>query len=64
MNSSRFPGKPLKKINGIPMIEIIYNKVNACKFIDKTIVATCDYEIKNHNKRSYQLINFYMFDPK
>ena len=51
MNSSRFPGKPLKKINGIPMIEIIYNKVNACKFIDKTIVATCDYEIKNHIKK-------------
>ena len=51
MNSSRFPGKPLKKINGIPMIEIIYNKVNACKFIDKIIVATCDHEIKNHIKK-------------
>ena len=51
MRSSRFPGKPMKKINGTPMIEIIYNKVNACKFIDKTIVATCDYEIKNHIKK-------------
>ena len=51
MDSSRFPGKPLKKINGIPMIEIIYNKVNTCKFINKTIVATCDYEIKNYIKK-------------
>ena len=51
MNSSRFPGKPLKKINGVPMIEIIYRKVKACKFINKTIIATCDYEIKNHIKK-------------
>ena len=28
MESSRFPGKPLKKINGIPMIEMIYKKLN------------------------------------
>ena len=38
MGSSRFPGKPMKKINGTPMIEIIYNKVNACKFIDKILI--------------------------
>ena len=27
MESSRFPGKPLKKINGTPMIEMIYEKL-------------------------------------
>ena len=27
MGSSRFPGKPMKKILGIPMIGHVYNKV-------------------------------------
>ena len=27
MNSSRFPGKPLKLINKIPMIQHVYNNV-------------------------------------
>ena len=27
MGSSRFPGKPLATINGIPMIEYVYNNV-------------------------------------
>ena len=27
MDSSRFPGKPLKKINGVSMVEIIYKSV-------------------------------------
>ena len=31
MGSSRFPGKPMKKINGIPMIEHVYKNVKSCK---------------------------------
>ena len=27
MGSTRFPGKPLKKINGVPMIKIIYDNI-------------------------------------
>lgn len=47
MNSSRFPGKPMKKILGIPMIERVYNNVRKSKIINHTFVATCDLEIHN-----------------
>jgi len=48
MNSSRFPGKPLAKINGKPMIGHIYNRVIKSKLIKKTAVATCDKSIANY----------------
>ena len=48
MGSSRFPGKPMKNILGVPMIEMIYKKVIECKLVEKTIVATCDDVIFNH----------------
>lgn len=47
MGSSRFPGKPLKLINGKPMIQYVFENSKKSKFIDKTIIATCDDEIKN-----------------
>lgn len=50
MGSSRFPGKPLKKINGIPMIEMIYKNIFKIKEIYKTYVATCDKEIFDYLK--------------
>ena len=42
MGSSRFPGKPLAKINGIPMIQHVYNNVKKNKLISEVAVATCD----------------------
>ncbi len=48
MESSRFPGKPMFKIKGIPMIEMVYKKVKKNKFLDEVIVATCNEEIFNH----------------
>ena len=48
MGSSRFPGKPMKKINGIPMIEMVYRNVANSKFVNDTVVATCDRIIKKH----------------
>ena len=45
MNSSRFPGKPMEKIHGIPMIGHCYYRTSSCKDIDDTYVATCDKEI-------------------
>ena len=47
MGSSRFPGKPLKLINGKPMIQYVFEHSQKSKLIDKTIVATCDDDIKN-----------------
>ena len=48
MGSSRFPGKPMKKINGTPMIEIVYRNCLKCKLTSKVVVATCDKIIFKH----------------
>ncbi len=45
MGSSRFPGKPMEKLLGMPMIEHIYRRCLLQKGFDKVIVATCDQEI-------------------
>jgi 3-deoxy-manno-octulosonate cytidylyltransferase (CMP-KDO synthetase) len=45
MGSSRFPGKPLEKILGKPMIGHVYERVSKCDLLMKTVVATCDQEI-------------------
>ena len=42
MGSSRFPGKPMAKINGKPMIGHVYERVSQCELLTKTVVATCD----------------------
>ena len=48
MGSSRFPGKPLAKILGKPMIGHVYDRVKGCVLLAKTVVATCDDEIKEY----------------
>lgn len=50
MGSSRFPGKPLAKINGIPMIKYVYDSACKCKSLDKVYVATPDVAIFNYIK--------------
>ncbi len=45
MGSSRFPGKPMAKIHGIPMIGHCYYRTSMCKDLLDTYVATCDQEI-------------------
>ncbi len=46
MGSSRFPGKPLAKILGLPMIEHVRRRASFCDSVDDVYVATCDEEIK------------------
>jgi 3-deoxy-manno-octulosonate cytidylyltransferase (CMP-KDO synthetase) len=46
MGSSRFPGKPLARILGRPMIEHVYRRAAMCGFLDAVYVATCDEEIR------------------
>jgi len=48
MESSRFPGKPMAKINGVPMIGHVYERVKRCKLLDEVYVATCNEEIKQY----------------
>ncbi len=43
--STRFEGKPLVKINGIPMIKRTYAQARQSKLLDKLIVATEDSRI-------------------
>jgi 3-deoxy-manno-octulosonate cytidylyltransferase (CMP-KDO synthetase) len=45
MGSSRFPGKPLAKILGKPMIGHVYERVSKSHLLNMTAVATCDKEI-------------------
>ena len=45
MVSSRFPGKPLHPILGLPMIEHVRRRTLLCSQISEVIVATCDQEI-------------------
>ncbi len=45
MGSSRFPGKPLKKINGTPMVQRVINNCEKSKLVKKIVTATCDKEI-------------------
>jgi len=45
MASSRFPGKPMARIHGMPMIGHCYNRVRLCEALTDTYVATCDDEI-------------------
>jgi 3-deoxy-manno-octulosonate cytidylyltransferase (CMP-KDO synthetase) len=46
MGSSRFPGKPLAPILGIPMIEHVYRRTELCGLLADVYVATCDAEIR------------------
>ncbi|MGO9138874.1 MAG: 3-deoxy-manno-octulosonate cytidylyltransferase [Syntrophales bacterium] len=47
MGSSRFPGKPLAKILGMPMVEHVYKRCQLTGSIDDIFVATCDDEIRD-----------------
>ena len=46
MGSSRFPGKPLSKIRGMPMVEHIYKRVSLAEELSGVYIATCDDEIQ------------------
>lgn len=45
MGSSRFPGKPMKDILGMPMIGHVYKRVKMSQMLSEVYVATCDAEI-------------------
>jgi len=46
MGSSRFPGKPLARICGRPMIEHVVRRAALCDRLDAVYVATCDEAIR------------------
>jgi glutamate-1-semialdehyde 2,1-aminomutase len=52
MGSSRFPGKVMKKINGIPMIGLIVKRLKKSKKCERIVVAT------SKNKKNKNLVKY------
>ena len=50
MNSSRFPGKPMEDILGMPMIGHCYKRAIMSNLLNDVYVATCDKVIDNYVK--------------
>ena len=48
MNSSRFPGKPMVDLLGMPMIGHCFKRAEMCKLLDLVYVATCDKVIYDY----------------
>lgn len=48
MAASRFPDKPMKMIQGMPMVEHCYLRSAMCPLLDDIVVATCDTSILEH----------------
>ena len=51
MGASRFPGKPLAPMLGVPMVEHVRYRVSLCQSLDAVYVATCDQEIYDATER-------------
>lgn len=47
MGASRFPGKPLKPILGMPMVQHVYQRCLLAEELDDVFVATANEEIKD-----------------
>lgn len=45
MASSRFPGKPLVSVRGLPMVEHVRRRVERAGCFSEVVVATCDREV-------------------
>lgn len=48
MASSRFPGKPLAGIHGIPMVGHVYFRSRMSRALDEVYIATCDEEVRRY----------------
>lgn len=48
MESSRYPGKPLAPIHGIPMVGHCYLRSKMCRLLDEVYVATCNQEVVDY----------------
>lgn len=48
MASTRFPGKPLADICGMPMVGHVYHRAKMSDLLSNVYVATCDMEIKDY----------------
>ncbi len=57
MESTRFPGKPLKKIKNKAMIDFVYENATKNQLLDDVYIATCNKEIAEHCKlKNYKFV--------
>ena len=49
--SSRFPGKPLARVNGTPLIQLVWERAKAAKRLKRLLVATDDPRIEKAVRR-------------
>src|SRR5256885_3916526 len=50
-NSTRFPGKPIAEIDGKPLIEHVYRRVQQARLVSRIVVATDDQRIADAVRR-------------
>lgn len=48
MASTRYPGKPMERICGVPMIGHVYHRVSMSTRLDAVFVATCDEVVADY----------------
>lgn len=48
MGSTRFPGKPLAEIGGVPMVGHVHLRSQMSERLDRVVTATCDEEIRDY----------------
>lgn len=46
MASSRYPGKPLAQLLGLPLVLHVWERCRLSEKVDRAVIATCDEEIK------------------
>src|SRR4051812_5039314 len=47
MGSTRFPGKVMQRVKGVPLIELLLGRLSESKFVDRIVLATS----KNDNNQ-------------
>ena len=47
MNSTRFPKKVMRKINGVPMIKLLLDRLSEAKSVDKIVLATSSNSVND-----------------
>jgi glutamate-1-semialdehyde aminotransferase/spore coat polysaccharide biosynthesis protein SpsF (cytidylyltransferase family) len=61
MSSTRLPGKTLKKVNGKPLIEILFHRLSRSKKIDKVILATSENAENDRLAETIEQLSFDVF---
>ena len=61
MSSSRLPGKSLLKINGVPCVEMVINRVKKSKYINNIWVACSEHLSDDVLSNYLKLLNINIF---